>query len=389
MSTLYGLDASDGEAFNLCVVDTNTGTWTPVGPAISVPNPGYTPNGLMWNPTNSTMYMTAVDTSTGLTNLYTLDLMSNVATLVVVIDAVTQLSQGFIRGLSYDPINERTYCVSPQDSEFGMINTTYFLDLSNGDLTRIGNPSFVGVLNESTLFDGNTLYGVGLALTGDLQMYVIHNNGVWIPTSSSAGFQPGFTAPFGVASTFDPYTGLAYGGQTSAPFGLPSTWLINLTDGSWQLIGPTGLDNPQAMTAVQSICVSADTAVELVGGQQKVISEIQEGDLVVDYRGKLVQVERCVVSGHTKKFIQIPRNAFGLNQPREALLIRDGHPLLVNKLKVPCEALVGRYGIQTVELAKPIAIFTLVTQMETFVQMNGISVGTWSPESFRNFNEHK
>lgn len=395
MSTVYGLAASVGQPFLLCTVDTSTGAWSQVGVPITLSpaNPDLVPCALMWNPDDLTMYMAAVNVVNGpTTSLYTLDLLTQVATFLYVIDANTSISNGFIKGLSYDTINNEVYCICERDFDFSL-NTTYRLDLPTGDLTLLGTPAFDDVRHVATLItDTFELYGLGITestLPPEYQMFTIDpGDGTWTPTSSETGYLPVSAMvsgiPRGEATTYDATAGRAYGAITIDADGVQIiTAVIDLMSGSWTQIGAAGILNPQAMTVVENICVAANTQVALIGGQQKLISEIQEGDIVVDCQGRPARVERNVMTGHARQFVQIPKNAFGVNQPSDALLIRKGHPVLLKHFQVPCEALIGQFGIEDVKLSKDVAIFTLITEQQTFVQMNGVSVGTWSPESFR------
>lgn len=389
MSTIYGLAASLGQDYLLCTVNPLTGAWTPLGVPITLspPAPLFVPVGLMWNPDTSIMYLTATDAINGpTTNLYILDLNTHVATFQVVIDQTTQISNGFIKGLSYDNVNNEVYCISVRDVN-ASLNTTYLLDLSTGDLTLLGSPPFDDATHSSTLFNGTDLFGLAVDESNSYQMYTVNiGDGTWTPTSSETGYVPVSEMisgdPRGDATTFDPSTNTAYGAITIDVEGVQViTTVIDLPSGAWLALGPTGIVNPQAMTVVETICVAGQTQVELANGQQKSISEIQEGDLVVDFKGRAVRVERNVMSGHASQFIRIPKSAFDAS---DDVLIRRGHPLLANgKFKVPCEALIGQNGVEEVQLDEMQSIFTLITERETFVQMNGIAVGTWSPESYR------
>jgi hypothetical protein len=394
MSTIYGLAASANEDYLLCTVDPVTGAWNQVGVPITLTGPfGYIPVGLMWNPDNLTMYLTAVEIGSAITNLYTLDLLTQVATFQLVIDLNTGISNGFIRGLSYDNVNNEVYCVSPRDHE-SSLNTTYRLDLQTGDLTLLGSPPYDNAEHSSTLFtNSGELFGLAIdqtGLPGIYQMYTIDtNDGTWTPTSNQTGLFPvgPFIAgdPEGAATVFDPTTNQAYGAVTISVdmVTLVDTYVIDLSTGAWTFLGNTGIMNPQAMTVVENICLAADTKIQLASGQQKAIADIREGDVVVDFKGRPTVVERNVMTGHARQFVRIPKNAFGENQPSETLLIRRGHPLLINYHQVPGEALIGQFGIDDVKLDKDVAIFTLVTIQQTFIQMSNISIGTWSSEGFR------
>jgi len=144
--------------------------------------------------------------------------------------------------------------------------------------------------------------------------------------------------------------------------------------GVWQL-GPCPLVQP---------CLRDDTLFRTPGGAVA-ISALRTGDLVFDHRGQLQPLVSNIALGSSKAFVRIQRGALGSDTPSEDLYIRAGHPVLVGGQELPCEWLVDGQRVDEVELEKPARIYTLCTESRTFVDMQGVLVGTWSQAAFDNF----
>lgn len=155
----------------------------------------------------------------------------------------------------------------------------------------------------------------------------------------------------------------------------------------------------------QPCCVHPDTKVLTKNGSVK-ISEIKKGDIIMGYdkesknkvgneidsgiSGREVEVIsniRCVPS---KDFIEIPIASLGNNQPREKLLIRAGHPILVNGKEIdPKKLLNKKLNISKKKLEKPVSVWTICTKERDFVYMNGVPVCTWNYEDWKQHAEKK
>jgi len=132
------------------------------------------------------------------------------------------------------------------------------------------------------------------------------------------------------------------------------------------------------------ICLREDTLVKSGRGAVP-ICELRAGDEVYDARGRAERVERNIMSGSSREFVRIKRGAFGVEQPSAELFIKRGHPVLLAGQEVPCEQLIDGQLVDEVVLEKSARIYSLCTQRRTFVDMQGLHVGTWAEEAFDNF----
>jgi len=131
-------------------------------------------------------------------------------------------------------------------------------------------------------------------------------------------------------------------------------------------------------------CLRDDTLVRTPHGAVA-ISALRAGDLVFDHRGQLQPLISNIAVGNSKAFVRIQRGALASDTPSADLYIRAGHPVLVAGKEVDCEKLVDGQRVEEVELEKPARIYTLCTESRTFVDMQGVLVGTWSQAAFDNF----
>ncbi len=381
MSTIYGINKN-----SLFTVNPTTGEWTLVAALSGLPL-NFVAAGLVYNTSNGTMYLTAADsTNEGATSsrLYTLNLVNGILTFVNSITGTLGTYKSPIRGLAYDKLLDQCYALNASEWYDGL-NTTYTLNLSNGGLTRIGSPPLsydphFALVYEDTTSNLYGLSGIFAQTIGVNLNNVDKTTGVWTiigPIVENGNAR---------AMTYDPTTGIFYGSSfTTGPGSYNKTFTINVSTGEWTELGDTvNAAQPQAMAVVPNpICVHADTQVKLAQGQVKTISTVVPGDLLVQYNGQPTPVRRNIMSGHKTQFVRVPKNAFCMNSPSEDLLIRHGHPLLLEGKSVPCEALIGQLGICEVELERPTAIYTLLTDTETFVFMNGVLVGTWAEKAYK------
>lgn len=123
------------------------------------------------------------------------------------------------------------------------------------------------------------------------------------------------------------------------------------------------------------ICVAENTRIELANGIQCRIQDLCSNSLVQSIRGP-VPVLGIAQSGSTTKFIKIKSG-------KHSLLITDGHPLLLNNREVLPESLLGNSHLAERVEADRYKLFTLITPVSTFVNMNGIMVKTWGQETWR------
>ena len=141
------------------------------------------------------------------------------------------------------------------------------------------------------------------------------------------------------------------------------------------------------------ICVAENTVIMTHSGE-KTISELHSGELVMDCHGRWVPVVKNVRIPAWESFVVIPRNALREGVPSKELRIRPGHALLIDGREVLCEELIGQGGpgcgkVELVTNGKSrVYVYTLVTNQRTFVQMQGMNVGTWGADAWENYRQN-
>lgn len=124
---------------------------------------------------------------------------------------------------------------------------------------------------------------------------------------------------------------------------------------------------------------------------EKRIDQIESGDLVQNCKGEWIPVLQCIEVASCRDFILIPKGVLGEQSPSQDIYIRKGHPILVNGQEVDCERLIGttRPGCGTVRQEffgkGRVSVYTLITEDRTFVNMQGVLVGTWSQSAWDNY----
>lgn len=127
-------------------------------------------------------------------------------------------------------------------------------------------------------------------------------------------------------------------------------------------------------------CAAEGTLVTLASGAELPIEQLTSGSLLCDHRGRPVRIEQVIrFAVPSGRFVRITRGALGQQQPSADLLIREGHPLLLEGRETLPESLVDNVqGVERAELEQPLHIYTLVTEQKQFVEMQGLLVATWS-----------
>lgn len=132
-------------------------------------------------------------------------------------------------------------------------------------------------------------------------------------------------------------------------------------------------------------CIRRDTWVQTCDGERIRVQDLRAGQQLYDYLGQSVVLENLIaLETPSAKFVRIGANALGLNQPNCDVYLVAGHPVLYQGAEVPCEVLAqqGVAGV-TEENTKPERVYTLTTQRRTFVDIMGMSVGTWATQDWK------
>lgn len=66
-------------------------------------------------------------------------------------------------------------------------------------------------------------------------------------------------------------------------------------------------------------------------------------------------------------------------------MIARGHPILINNREVLPEELEESGLSELVQLEQPTYVYTLITESRSFVEIQGVPVGTWCQVSWENF----
>jgi hypothetical protein len=95
---------------------------------------------------------------------------------------------------------------------------------------------------------------------------------------------------------------------------------------------------------------------------------------------KVLFVARFAVP--SKQFIRIQKDSLGTDKPARDLLIREGHPLVVDGKEIACQDLVNGTSIDQVELDTPLEVYTLCTNQRVAVMIEGLAVLTYAKNDF-------
>lgn len=133
---------------------------------------------------------------------------------------------------------------------------------------------------------------------------------------------------------------------------------------------------PGSVEVVDSVCVAANSLVCLESGSVITIDQLNRGHLA-----KLLIAENQIVDIVK---MPCPSNAFIAvkNYSGRSTLIRRGHPVLFNNMRINVEDLVGTPVAEVVCVDDPIDTYTVVTKIEDFICIDGIWVATWSESAW-------
>jgi hypothetical protein len=134
------------------------------------------------------------------------------------------------------------------------------------------------------------------------------------------------------------------------------------------------------------VCVHKDTNVFTNNGHVK-IENIRSNNIVFDDHGNEHIVVNNIKLNVTNEYISIAKDSFGKNKPINDLLIRDGHPLLIDGNEIECQKLINGNNIKRVILDNKDFIYTLVTHDRVFVNMEGLYVCTWQSDEWNTYSK--
>jgi hypothetical protein len=140
------------------------------------------------------------------------------------------------------------------------------------------------------------------------------------------------------------------------------------------------------------VCFSGDSVVMTKNSINGQICDILAKDVVSDIHqvfcmksNEFVPVKLNVVTGLANRFMKLAKNSLGCNQPNRDFFVTSGHKLLINGNEVKArnipEAIVARKKLQEV--------YTICTEKETPIFINGLAVMTWSEDKFLAYAKEK
>jgi len=115
------------------------------------------------------------------------------------------------------------------------------------------------------------------------------------------------------------------------------------------------------------------------------IQDIKAGNFVLDYNNNPILVHYNIKYTASIEYILISKNALADGLPNNDLLIRHGHPIMLNGKETDPSILVNEHTITNIKLNNPEHYWILCTRNRTFVMINGIPVCTWSKIAWENF----
>lgn len=128
------------------------------------------------------------------------------------------------------------------------------------------------------------------------------------------------------------------------------------------------------------ICVHEDTLVTTINNEIK-IKDIRKGDIVIDNNNNKHIVVSNIKSIKASEFIEIKKDAFGENIPKQDLLITSQHPILVDNIQVEPQNIINNTTITKIVI-EPVTVYSLLTKEKVFIMMNNIPVSTWCVEDY-------
>ena len=134
--------------------------------------------------------------------------------------------------------------------------------------------------------------------------------------------------------------------------------------------------------ACSCCCVHPSSLVCTQRGDQP-IREVVRGDTVYTESGEPVTVSHCIrFLVPSDQFTLIKQHAVRPNVPANDLLIRDGHPVVINGVESECQDLCDGSQIVPIKLDEPVHVYTLCTKQRVAVMIEGMEVMTYAKHDF-------
>lgn len=156
-------------------------------------------------------------------------------------------------------------------------------------------------------------------------------------------------------------------------------------DGSSSIISEsftaTTTTNRTTINTSPAFCVAETTRVHTDKGLVQ-IKDLRSGKgiKILNLNNEWIDVKFNMKMAPPKEYINISKNALGKNKPSNDLLIRKGHPILIDGKEVFPETLINKTTISIVNNIEGTPTYSLCTQNRTFVWMDNILVCTWEED---------
>lgn len=192
----------------------------------------------------------------------------------------------------------------------------------------------------------------------------------------------------GISTNFpiNSIAGCGAGGGGSSNYNISSSNPINSFETGVTPPNPNlSRDGFVIITPIACVCVAQGTQLETEVGPIS-IENLRPGQIVRSGES-WCQVDQVAEMRHIPgELIQCEANCFGPNSPSQGgLTITSSHPMLINGFEVNGQQLLDQVpGVQRVR-NHTTKVFTLITKERTFVNMNGVLVGTWGSKAWSNF----
>ncbi len=267
-----------------------------------------------------------------------------------------------------------------------------------------------------TITIGNTVVAINpLNVTPDFSIIAgtlvsLGNNFIGNATGTAAVFtQPGDQA----GTTLAPINPLLlslgnYGGptQTMLPQSTPASPLINAGSntivttyyiypqvlslgvpidqrGYSRIVG--GVVDIGSVESGQFICFSGESLVLTRNCQTDRIEMIRAKNVVASIHevydvvsSSFIPVKRNVVNGPVVRFFKIAKNILGNNQPNEDFYVTGGHKILIDGKHIKARDIPQAKRVKV----KPQKVYSICTENQSAIMINGLAVMTWSEENF-------
>lgn len=131
------------------------------------------------------------------------------------------------------------------------------------------------------------------------------------------------------------------------------------------------------------ICIHPDVDVFTREEGWIKMKELRSGMFVRDYNGDWVRVKRVVKSARTNNFVRVRKNTFGVGSPRCDFYATPDHSLLHKNKIMTFSDLVDEFENVKAKLVDPVPPFSIITDDQTFVDVSGLMISTWTDKSLK------